>query len=137
MHRRFLNVRIDTLRRLEDLAAESDLVVIDATSPTTWGETIALERPVMLYCDPTQARVDPVFGEGLGQVVEWCRTSGEFIAAIRRVAADPRTIRSADPQTRAHFLREYALGGDDHGCAARAVTFITSLVPVRSAGDLA
>jgi len=135
-HRRMPNVRIDTFRRFEDLVVESDLVVIDATSPTTWGETIALERPAILSCDPVQTRVEPVFGEALAQVVEWCRTSSEFINAIRRIAADPGTIRHADPASRAHFLRQYVLGGHEKSCSEKAVAAINNLVAGRHIDDL-
>ena len=135
-HRRMPRIRVDTFRRFEDLVVESDLVIIDATSPTTWGETIALERPAILFCDPAQTRVEPVFGEALAQVVEWCRTSGEFIQAIGRIVADPGTIRHADPSSRAHFLRQYVLGGHEKSCAEEAVAAISNLVAGRHIDDL-
>ena len=77
-----------------------------------------------------------MFGEALAQVVEWCRTSGEFIQAIGRIVADPGTIRHADPSSRAHFLRQYVLGGHEKSCAEEAVAAISNLVAGRHIDDL-
>lgn len=79
------NITVDPYTPLPILISGADKVVLDITSPTTWGETIAREKPVVLFCDPLQTRVWDMVQADLERACNWCKTDSEFYGVLENI----------------------------------------------------
>jgi hypothetical protein len=87
-----LRIGIDAVRPLEVLIDRSDLIVTDASSGQVWYETLAIGRPMILFCDPRQTLLWPEFAADVERACLWCRDEESFLAVLDRLAESPRTV---------------------------------------------
>lgn len=118
-----LPVTIDAFTPLEELIADSDLVIADISSPTTWGEVLGLRTSMILYCDPRQTMIKNSSINDLEAACCWCKTKDEFFATIKNLAADPEgsftSLQKKDPTA---FIGKYLL--PDMNCAEKVCIFL-------------
>jgi hypothetical protein len=102
--------------------AVADVAVTALSSGTVWNEALAVDVPLVVYCDPRQTILADDFAADLDQACLWARTSADFIAAARRLADDPDAFL-ADLRARnaKSFLERYVLHRDDGRCVERAL----------------
>lgn len=126
-----LPIRIDDRTPLERLIRRADVVVTDASSSTIWNETLALDVPLILYCDPRQTPLGDAFAADLEVACRWCRTPDELTEVVRRLAEEPQELlaelRERDAQ---RFLERYVLHRDDGRCVERALDALAGAVGV-------
>jgi hypothetical protein len=119
------SVKIDDSSQLPRLIQQADLVVTDISSATTWNEALAAGAPLLLYCDPRQTPMADEFESDLSSACHWCRTPGEFRAAVSRLAADPHAfvaeLSRIDPSP---FLAKYVLAGADGRSVERVLALL-------------
>ncbi|NJL53859.1 hypothetical protein HC928_01040 [bacterium] len=119
------SLSIDTSQSLVSLIQASDLVIVDSSSGTTWNEVIALQTPLIVYCDPNQTRLMPNFSDDLNKACYWCQTTDELVRAVRRLAnegeAFVQELRQFDTS---NFIRKYILYREDGQCVHRVVSFL-------------
>lgn len=107
---------------LSDLLGEADVVVTATTSGTVWSEALALDLPLVLYCDPLQTPLTETFVGDLAGACHFCPDRSTFDAAVRLLARDGRAAlpELVGPRA-ADFLRRFAIHRDDGGCVQRAL----------------
>lgn len=124
-------VVVDTSTRMQSLIMDADVVVIDSASSTVWNEVIALGKPLVVYCDPSQTAVRPHFAEDLERACHWTKSRQELFESMKSLVHDPHAFISEIGSTgRADFLKRYVLHEGD--CVARVISFLSD---VRSAGS--
>ena len=126
-NKNYAHMVVDAYTPLEELISTSDLVIIDASSPTTWGEVLGLKKPFILYCDPGQTPIKETGIPDLQKVCRWCRSEEELIDSIMDLSPDPRGfISKMESVDTDFFLKKYILHEGD--CAERVCSFIVSLL---------
>jgi hypothetical protein len=124
--RRLPNVRTDIGSRLEYLIAASDVVICEASSPTTWIEVLALGVPMILLCDPRQTLLVPDFERDLTTACLWCRSHDELLSTVARLRDDrDRLLAELRAIDATRFVRDYAIDRGD--CAAHAAAFLSQV----------
>jgi hypothetical protein len=122
-------VRVDICHQLEDLIQESDVVITDATSNTTWNEAIAMRRPLICYLDPTQTPLSPHFAADLDRACHWCQAEESLIDACHRLAAEGKhflaDINRRDP---ADYLCRYVLHRPNSDPVSEAIVVLRRLI---------
>jgi hypothetical protein len=120
-------VRIEAVKPLEDLIHESDVVVMEASSPTAWAEVFALNRPMILFSDPVHNPLVPSFSRELENVCCWCKNEKELFAALQGLTSngwnwikDLRSLKTQD------FVGRYILPIPGSP-TARLVSFLQKL----------
>ncbi len=117
------SIRIKVTQALDDLIRSSDVVITDTSSGTVWNEVLALNRPLILYCDPGQTRLMPRFAADLERACYWCKSKEALVAAVRRlvVGGDKfvAALREFDTTT---FVRNYVL--HDGQCVSHVLSFL-------------
>ncbi len=120
------SVSIDAYKSLSASILESDLVICDSSSGTTWYETLALRKPLIAYCDPRQTILRSHFAKDLEQACLWCKSVSELLDAVDRLSKGPEQflaeLRSRSPD---NFLRKYVL--HEGNCAEHVVSFLSAI----------
>jgi hypothetical protein len=121
-------VAVEAVRPLEHLINDADVIVSDGASGQVWYETMALGRPLILFCDPQQSLLWPEFERDLDRACRWCRDESEFFAALRRLCKEPAEAMSAlSAIDAAPFVRKYILHHGSDGPADRVRRLLSSL----------
>ena len=121
-----LPILVDVARPLAELIRAADIVISDNSSGTVWNETLALGKPMILYCDPQQTSLMPHFATDLAYACWWCRSGEDLLLAVGRLADEGATFVAEVARRDARaFLRDYVLNGEDAlSCVRRVVTFL-------------
>jgi hypothetical protein len=112
-------VQVAETASLRRLIRDADLVISDSASGSAWKEVLALEKPLLLYCDPSTARPNRQFAEDLRNACDWRTNVEDFAAAVGEVAAGTYAI---DVPGRDVFLTKYVLHRGNP--SRRAVEFL-------------
>jgi tetratricopeptide (TPR) repeat protein len=121
----FSAIEINFSQPLEKLTKTSDLVIIDSASSTTWNEVLALQKPLILYCDPQQTYLMPHFASDLEKVCCWCKTEDELEIAIQKLANEGnKLIRELQKLDTSEFIQKYILSREDGQCVQRVISFL-------------
>jgi hypothetical protein len=121
-------IRVESNQSLANLMLTSDLIICDSTSCTAFNEGLALNKPTILYLDPTQILLLPHFIEDLERACLWCKTADALMSAVRRLAVEPenfiRELRQIDTTA---FLRKYVLHEPGATSIQRVISFLINL----------
>jgi hypothetical protein len=115
-------VGLSSTGTVHGLIAASDVVISDLSSSTTWYEVLALDTPLILYCDPRQTLLTSEFQAALEHACHWCRTGDELRTACTRLSDEgARFVEELRRIDSREFLRDYVLHRDDGRCVERAL----------------
>ncbi|MBM3836648.1 MAG: hypothetical protein FJ398_01590 [Verrucomicrobia bacterium] len=125
---RLPSISVEPNQSLANLMLASDLIICDSTSCNAFNEGVALNKPTILYLDPTQILLLPHFIEDLERACLWCKTDDALINAVRRLAKDPHPfveeLRRIDTTT---FMNKYMLHRGGEPCARRVISFLKNV----------
>ena len=120
------SIRTKATQPLDDLIRSSDVVITDTSSGTVWNEVLALNKPLILYCDPGQTRLMPHFAADLERACYWCKSKEALLEAVCRLVAPGNKfvaeLRGIDATT---FVRNYVL--HDGQCVSRVLSFLNQV----------
>ena len=103
-------VKVNATDRFEDVLLDRDLAVVATSSPTIWAEVLALDVPMILYCDPEQTLLTADFMTDLEQACRWCRSGDALMAEVERLAAGGwQYVNELKRIDTAEFIRTYVL----------------------------
>jgi len=115
-------ISIDAFTPLEDLILDSDLVISDISSPTTWGEVLGLNKPMILYCDPKQTPIKESSIPDLDSACCWCKTEDGLLRIIKELGEDPDHVFTyLHKMDSSAFVRKYIL--HDENCTDNVCNF--------------
>lgn len=119
-------LKVNSTDRFEDLLLDCDLAVVATSSPTIWAEVLALDVPMILYCDPEQTLLTAEFMADLEGACRWCRSGDALLAEVERLAADGWQYVNALKQIdTAQFIRTYVLHRGH--CSAKVAEFLNDV----------
>jgi hypothetical protein len=122
-------IDIDAWTPMEELIQKSDLIIIDSASSTTWFESLVLKKPVILYCDPHQTWMTPLFKEDLDQVLRWHKSIGPFLEDLKSLTKDPtHFIEQIQTKVRPSFLERYIIGPEGHHIPDQVLAFLFQFI---------
>src|SRR3990172_2018841 len=120
------SIRTKETQPLDDLIRRSDVVITDTSSGTVWNEVLALNKPLILYCDPGQTRLMPHFAADLERACYWCKSKEALVAAVHQLVTGGNNfvaeLRDIDATT---FVRNYVL--HDGQCVSRVLSFLNQV----------
>jgi hypothetical protein len=119
-------ISIDSFTPLGELIVNSDIIILDISSPNTWAEVINLNKPMILYYDLRQSPLTQDFIPDLEQACHWCKTENELYITINRLVGDREKfldeLRSIDTT---EFKKKYLL--HKGRCAQRVCSFLNEV----------
>jgi hypothetical protein len=119
-------VRVDKQQSLEKSIRESDLVICDSSSSTTYNEVLALGKPLIVYCDPAQTILIDHFAKDLEQACYWCKSVPELIRGVERLAKEPEAfINELRRRPTSEYLRKYVL--HEGNTVERVISFLLAI----------
>lgn len=125
---RLQSIRTDLVHPLDQLIRSADIVITDTSSGTVWNEVLALQKPLVLYCDPLQTRLAPQVAASLEKACHWRKTEEALLDTVEKLAQEGRRfLQGLDRKDASVFVRDYVLHLDREGCAQRVVQFLNTL----------
>jgi hypothetical protein len=122
------SIRMSAWLPLEKLIRQHDLVITDCSSNTAWNEVLALERPLIVYCDPEQTPLTAAYMTDLEAACFWCKTGEALVVAVRKLALEGETfladLRKKESST---YLRKYVVHERPDASVTRVVSFLNSV----------
>tara|TARA_B100001964_G_C14236928_1_gene602923 strand:+ start:258 stop:2267 length:2010 start_codon:yes stop_codon:yes gene_type:complete len=123
-----LSINVDTTSNMDNLLLNSDIVITDISSSTVWNETIAFQKPLILYCNPQQTPLMSHFKSDLELACCWCSTEDDFLDALQRLTVDGKEyvaeLRKVDTSD---YLQRYVVHCNDGKSTERVNTFLKEI----------
>ena len=120
------SLKIDSDTPLDELIVNSDVVIVDISSMTTWGEVLCLKKPMILYFDPLQTPLAPFFIPDLESACCWCKSDKELFIAINSLITNSETFLSElKTKDTTSFIKKYILHNGNS--ANNVCSFLNSL----------
>ena len=85
----YKNVSVDLYSDFFQLILESDIVITDTHSNTSWDETLVASKPLITYLNPSITQLNNEYAKLINKTFKWCKTEREFLNEIAILCADP------------------------------------------------
>jgi len=121
-------IAVDVATPMRQLIEFHDAVITTASNGTVWTEILALDKPLVLYCDPAQTPFLSHFPPHLDQACYWCKSGEELISAVTRLSRDRQSfLMELSKKCNKEFLRMYVLHKEDGRCVDRVLSFLAQI----------
>ena len=125
---KLLGVCVDDHTDLDELLGQCDVVVTDRHCNTVWNEAIVFQKPLIVYCDPSQTPLMKHFMSDIDQSCYWCKTEKELAVAVERLVSEgSRFVRELSEIDTTSYLEKYVVHRDDGQCIPRVISFLNTV----------